>query len=203
MWVIFRKSDGAVVGSSADTEIDIGKDKALQEVVANLVDGKNPNDFDAFEVKDRQKLSRLAERATRKQAKVRARGANLELVDDETETASLTVTTNATQFHPVDRVPLIPADGQSFLVVTLQKVDAEGKPLTRKTKDNEVIWLRADQGTLREDKDQNPQEIRSVTLASGTAKFRIYAGTAKRLATVQMLTPSPDFANGGVQVELI
>ncbi|HYU34423.1 MAG TPA: hypothetical protein VEW48_19910 [Thermoanaerobaculia bacterium] len=204
MWVVFRKSDGAVVGSTADSAIAVAKESALQEVIANLADAKNPNDFDAIEVKDREKLSRLAERATRRQAKVQtSKAGNLELVDDLAEPAVLAVSTNATQFHPIDKVPLIPGDGQSFLVVTLQKVDTSGKPMNRKTKDNEVIWLRTTNGSLREDKDQNPQEIRSLTLAAGTASFRIYSEPAKRLATVQMLTANPDLTISGLQVEFI
>jgi hypothetical protein len=204
MWVVFRKSDGAVVGASADSEVDIEKDKALQEVVANLVDGGSPAQYDAVQVKDRTKVVSLTERAHRGKAKVRpGKGGELDFVDDTPEESLLTVATNASQLHPVDKVPLIPADGKAFLVVTLQKADSQGKPTTRKTKDNEVIWLRINHGSLREDKDENPQEIRSVTLASGTARFRIYSENAKRLARVEMLSENPDLRIGGLQVEFI
>jgi hypothetical protein len=203
MWVVFRKSDGAVVGATAESEIDVGKDKALQEVVANLIGGPKADDFDAVQVKDKDKASRLAENATRGRAKVQSKGGALNLVEETPEEAHLAATTNATQFHPVDKVPLIPADGQAFLVVTLQKIDPQGKPLTRKTKDNEVIWLRTNHGSLREDKDESRQEIRSVTLASGTARFRVYSENAKRLARVEMLSENPDLRIGGLQVEFI
>ncbi|MFL6200300.1 MAG: hypothetical protein ACJ76J_14055 [Thermoanaerobaculia bacterium] len=204
MWVVFRKSDGAVVGASADSEVDIEKDKALKEVVANLVDGGSPEQFDAVQVKDRQKVLSVTERALRGKAKVQpGKGGELEVVDNTPEESLLTVATNASQFHPVDKVALIPADGKAFLVVTLQKIDSQGKPMTRKTKDNEVIWLRINHGSLREDKDDNPQEIRSVTLASGTARFRIFSENAKRLARVEMLSENPDLRLGGLQVEFI
>ena len=203
MWVVFRKSDGAVVGASADSEVDVEKDKALQEIVANLVEGGSPAQYDAIQVKDRKKVVNLAERAFRGHAKVQpGKGGELDVTDETPEESLLTATTNATQFHPVDGVPLIPGDGQAFLAVTLQKTDSQGKPLTRKTKDNDVIWLRTDQGTLREDKDP-PQEIRSVTLASGTAKFRVYSANAKRLATVEMLSQNPQLRTGGLRVEFI
>ena len=206
MWVIFRKSDNEVVGLSADSEIDLDKEKALQEVVAGLIDVKDPNDYDAFQAKGRDAVLSIQEKLSRPRGKAKVQtakgGSDLEVVGEAAgESGTVQVTTNATQFHPVDNVPLIPGDGQSFLVVTLQKSDDGGKPLIRKTKDNDVIWLRTNQGTLREDKDQNPAEIRSVTLGSGTAKFRLYSAPAKRLATVQMLTANPDLRLPGLQVE--
>ncbi|HET9226016.1 MAG TPA: hypothetical protein VFR31_05075 [Thermoanaerobaculia bacterium] len=208
MWVIFRKSDNEVVGLSADSEIDLDKDVALQEVVSGLVDVKDPKDYDAFQVKGHDKTAAIREKLVRPtigKTKVqpgKGGDTDLEVVGESVaERGGIAVTTNATQFHPVDGVPLIPGDGQSFLLVTLQKSDDGGKPLVRKTKDNDVIWLRIDQGRLLEDKDQNPQEIRSVTLVAGTAKFRIQSAAAKRLATVQMLTANPELRVGGLRVE--
>jgi hypothetical protein len=208
MWVIFRKSDNEVIGLSADSEIDLDKDAALQEVVRGLAGSTDPNDYDAFQVKGRDKVAQVKAQLFQPHGRAKVQpakgGTDLEVVQDsEFESGTILVTTDATQLHPVDNVPLIPGDGTSFLVVTLQKVDDQGKPLTRKTKDKDVIWLRINHGTLRPDVEEAElqPEIRSVTLVAGTAKFRIYSENAKRLATVQMLTANPELRFGGVQVE--
>lgn len=202
MWAIFQKSDGKIVGFSVDAEVEVDKDQALKEAVQGLVGSKNVNDYDAFQVKDREKIRNVARSASRGMARVRTTGGGKQdVVDDSPDSASLVITTNAEQFHPVDNVPLIPGDGTSFLVVTLQKVNDQGQPLTRKTVDNDVIWLRTDHGRLFPDVEDRAQEIRSVTLVSGTAKFRIYSESAKRLATVQMLSTNPELQAGGVRVE--
>jgi len=204
MWAIFQKSDGKIVSLTADSDIEIDKQQALNEIVPGLVGSKNVSDYDAFQVKDREKIRTVAKSVGRGAARIRTSGGGKQdVVDDSPDTALLVVTTNATQFHPVDNVPLIPGDGTSFLVVTLQKVNEQGQPLTRKTVDNDVIWLRADHGRLFQDTDDRAQEIRSVTLASGTAKFRIQSENAKRLATVQMLSTNTELQAGGVRVEFI
>src|SRR5262245_11064174 len=182
MWAMHQKSDGKIVSRTADSDVEIDKEQALKETVPGLVGSKNVNDYDAFQVKDREKVRDVARVVGRGAARIRTTsGGKQDVVDDAPDSSALVVSTNATQFHPVDNVPLIPGDGTSFLVVTLQKVNDQGQPLTRKTVDNDVIWLRIDHGRLLQD-DDRAQEIRSVTLASGTAKFRIQSTNAKRLA---------------------
>lgn len=217
MWVVFRKSDKQVVGSSVDAGVDLTKEDALNGVVEGLIDRLEPSEYDAVEVNDPVGLAVLARALSRGTAKVKElTEGKLDVADESPEGSFLTVTTNATQFHPVDRVPLIPADGTSFLVITLQKVSLQGTPLTRQTIDNEVIWLRTICGSLREDTTapagggkqeisdtEGPREIRSVTLASGTARFRLYSETAKRLATVEMLSANHEMRLGGLRVEFI
>lgn len=209
MWVIYRKSDNSVVGVSADSDVDLDKNTALQEVVRGLVDAGDPNSFDAFQVKGRDKVAKVQEKLTRLRGRNKVQptkdGGDFDVVDDSTaaEAGAVLVTTNATQTHPVDKVPLIPGDGRSFLVVTLQKIDDQGKATNRKAKDNDVIWLRTTHGTLRADTDTDTGEIRSVTLESGTAKFRVYSENAKRLATIEMLTANPELRFGGLRVEFI
>lgn len=203
MWAIFQKSDGKIVSFSADAEVEIDKEKALKEAVQGLAGSKNVNDYDAFQVQDREKIRSLARSVGRGAVKVKTgAGGKLDLEDDSPDRASLLITTNAQQFHPVDSVPLIPADGSSFLVVTLQKVNEQGQPLNRPSVDNDVIWLRIDHGTLRDD-SEIPQSIRSVTLANGTARFRVYSEAARRLATIQMLSANRELQAGGLRVEFI
>lgn len=204
MWVIFQKSDGRIVSASADSEVEMSKEAALKEVVQGLTGSRNVSDYDAILVKDREQFRNMTRAVSRGDARVRT--SNLtgkqDLVDDSPDTSSLVITTNAEQFHPVDNVPLIPADGRSFLIVNLQKVSDKGEALVRKTVDTDVIWLRINHGTLR-DNTQDPQPIRSVKLVSGAASFRVFSGTERRLATVQMLSSNPELQTGGLQVEFI
>jgi hypothetical protein len=131
------------------------------------------------------------------------------LEDDATE-VFLSVTVEGAQgTHPVDKVPLLQANPSSFVTIKLQKLDAKGKPLTRKTLDKDVLWLRTDHGFLRADPAAGgatfspgtmPPDVRSVTLGSGTASFRLYAEPVQRLATVQILSTNPGL-NAAVRVE--
>ncbi len=204
MWVIFRISNREVVGSTVDGGIEITKEEALKDVVGGLIGSPDIREFDAVEVKEGERQSNL----TRAVGEGRARltdlgGGKLTVEDDSAEAAIVRVTTNAKEFHPVDGVPLLPGDGRAFLVVTLQKVNQEdGAPMSRTGQDSEVIWLRPSHGTVREDIEQGT-EIRSVKLVKGTARFRFYSETAKRLASVQMISDSSNLILGGLQVEFV
>lgn len=201
MWVIYRKSDKRVVGASADASIDLEKEQALQEVVSGLVGSPSLSEFDALLVSDRVKAVELLQALARGQAIVEEdRNGELSVVEDVPSLSHLVAAVEAAALHPVDGVPLIPGDGTSFAVVTVKKVNDQGEALARK-KDNDVIWLRTDQGSLREDQDGDPQEIRSVKLASGAASFRLYSATAKRLATVYLLSANPNLRGTSFQVE--
>ena len=70
MWVVFRKSDGTVVGASADSDTDIKKETALAEIFAGLEKPGNPEDYDAFQVKERGTLQSWAESAGRGMVRV-------------------------------------------------------------------------------------------------------------------------------------
>jgi hypothetical protein len=98
----------------------------------------------------------------------------------------------------VDGAALIPADGKSFVTIRLSKMDSQGKPLARK-KDGDTLWLRTDQGTLRDEGGE--KEIRSIKLSSGKAVFRLYSAKAKRLATVHVFNADPYLRDTAVRVE--
>src|SRR5436309_2443274 len=70
MWVIYQKSDRKVVGLSADSDIELDKDKAFQEVVKGLNGSPDPSLFDAFQVKERGKGHDLARALARGTLKV-------------------------------------------------------------------------------------------------------------------------------------
>jgi len=226
MWVVFRKSDGTVVGTSSDSEIDIEKEKALAEVVSGLQAPLPLIDYDAAQITTRGTLESLGESAARGLMKVvpdKTGGMDLfEKPAAVSGPSEVVVTTSATEFHPVDSVPLLRGDGQSFLVVTLQKVSQvvdtsvasktveaamaiiggiESPPPDGGDKEaDDEIWLRPSHGSVREDNDTRT-EIRSVKLVNGTARFRFYSDTAKRLANVQMLSANPNLILDVLRVE--
>ena len=201
MWVVYRKSDGAVIAKTRSPQVN--PQAMLEEVVRGLADSPPITGFDVVFTKEGDTVSQMSRPGRRQQLAVRIKtDGTAQIVDETPDESFLQVTTNATQFHPVDEVPLIPADGGSFLVVTLQKLNEEREAVTRKTVDTETIWLRTDHGTLREHAE-DPQDIRSVKLASGAASFRIYAGNERRLATVHMLSTNPNLQFGSLQVEFI
>lgn len=222
MWVVYRKSDGTVVGTSADSEIDIEKEKALAEVIAGRENLGNPEDYDAYQIKEQGSLESWGESAARGLVKVTPNTTGgMDLVEQpatEIGPSEVVVTTSAKEFHPVDNVPLLPGDGESFLVVTLQVFRDTGetslKPLgdgammapiggeEEPTEDN-VIWLRPSHGSIREDNDTTREEIRSVTLVDGVARFRFYSEPAKRLTTIQMLSSNPNLVIDSLLVEFI
>lgn len=199
MWVVYRKSDGAVIARTRSEKVDAHA--MLEEVARGQVGSPSLTDFAIVHTKDGEAVTQMGRPGRRQELAVRIKtDGTAQIVDETPDESFLQVTTNATQLHPVDNVPLIPADGSSFLVVTLQKLDEEGQAVSRKTVDNETIWLRTDHGTLREN-TEDAKDIRSIKLVSGTASFRIYSGTERRLATVQMLSTNPDLQAAGVQVE--
>lgn len=220
MWVVFRKSDGVVVGASADSELDIDKKQALEEVVSGLVQHGSFEDYDAFQVKERGTLETWGENVARGMVSVQpTQSGEMSLTVQQPAGGSgpslVTVSTDATDFHPVDNVPLLPGDGESFLLVTLEKVVQDGAetslapsgegalraPIGGAEGEDNVIWLRPSHGSIREDNDTTRQEIRSVTLVNGKARFRFYSEPAKRLAGVQMLSANPNLVVGSLLVE--
>lgn len=222
MWVVFRKSDRMVVGTSADSELDIDKKQALEEVVSGLLQPGSFEDYDAFQVKERGALGTLGENLARGMVSAQpTQSGEMSLAVQQPAEGSgpsiVTVSTNATDFHPVDNVPLLPGDGESFLRVTLQRAsqggggntslafrgeDAMQAPIgAEEEREDNVIWLRPSHGSIREDNDTTRQEIRSVTLVDGKATFRFYSEPVKRLAGVQMLSANPNLVLDSLLVE--
>lgn len=204
MWVVFRKSDGTVVGTTADAEIDMEKEKALAEVLAGREGLGDPKEYEAYQVKERGTLGTFAEGAARGRARVAPTqfgGMNI-IVEKAPSPTLIEVTVDATDLHPVDNVPLAPADVGSFVVITLQATDEQGKALAGAAEGVE-IWLRASYGILRAHTDERPQDIRMVKLEGGTASFRLYSEGVRRLAVVQMLSANPDLILPGLQIEFI
>lgn len=204
MWVIYRKSDKKVVGTSADSEHDLGKKEALEEVLRGLADAGKADDYEALQVKDRDKARDFLLKAARGQGRLVEAQGSIEIAEEggmEQSRLNLTVEPT-TGSHPVDQVPLVTA-GEP-VTIRLAKVDQQGKALGRAA-DKETLWLRTNFGTLRADvAGAGPsQEIRSVTLSNGKASFKLFPeGTQKRLATVQILSTEASLS-ATVRVEFI
>ncbi|KYC43646.1 hypothetical protein WA1_00280 [Scytonema hofmannii PCC 7110] len=114
------------------------------------------------------------------------------------EITQLQVTSDAKDFHKVDGIPEIPADGTSFTTITIQKADIQGNPLTT-TKDNDEIFLRTDAGIIKDEKGS--QQIRRLELQQGKAAFRLYSEERKRVAKVQVMCADPDVMNTSIHIE--
>jgi hypothetical protein len=203
MWIVFQKSDHQVIGSTADSDQDPEKAAAIDEVVRNLAKPPAAATLDAIQVKDRSKAQELLHGIGRGRVTIVESGGKLDVLSKAPDTSILIASAETKDVHPVDKIPLIPGDGKSFLRITVAKTDSQGAARTSKTDDTDLLWLRTTNGSLREDtaSDSLPQEIRSIRLAAGTATFRLYSEPAKRLATVQILCQGQSPSDTMLRVE--
>ncbi len=116
------------------------------------------------------------------------------------EFARLGLMSDANDFHVVDGIPEIPADGESFTTITIQKMTDEGKQLTR-VKDDEEIFLRTNAGMIKDEKGY--KEIRSMGLKNGKGIFRLYSEDRKRVATVEVISADPFLIDASIKIEFI
>lgn len=212
MWVVYRKADKAIVGTTPVGGQEANKDAAIAMIVQGLTSPGKVDEYDALQVKEQEKALKILDALMSRTAKVTENKGLMDVVEDDATEVFLSVTVEGAQgTHPVDQVPLLSANPSSFVTIKLQKLDAKGKPLTRKTVDKDVLWLRTDYGFLRSDPASGgtivspgtmPPDVRSVTFSSGAASFRLYAETVQRLATVQILSTTPSL-NAAVQVEFV
>ena len=114
------------------------------------------------------------------------------------EMAALALSTDAKDFHKVDGIAEIPADGNSFATVFVEKMDLTGKPLNR-VKDSDELFIRTNAGVVKDAQGKN--DIRSVKLSKGKASFRLYSENLKRLATVQLISANPFLENASISIE--
>jgi hypothetical protein len=111
----------------------------------------------------------------------------------------LRLSSDAPDRHVVDGIGEIPADGESSATMTIEKVDAAGKPLTRRS-DNDEVFLRSTGGTITD--AEKDKRIRSVRLKAGRASFRLVAEPVPRLVTVSALGVGA-VAPAEVQIEFV
>lgn len=199
MWVVFQKKERKIVGFTAEGAEDLEKDLALQEVVSGLVKPGDISEYNGIQVTDRTKAAEYLEAFPDKLV-IKGTLAKPQITIRDPETFSLYITTDAKDVHPVDGIPEIAADGESFATITIQKIDDRYKP-QRGKKGADQIYLRTNHGILRDDKGK--KDINSIKLKDGKAVFRLVSEKVKRVATIQMLSTNHELPDASYRIEFI
>lgn len=199
MWIIYLKADKKIVGLSPDSEMDLDKKAILKETIQGLVKPGKPEEYDAIQVKEKEKAIEYMAAFPDKLA-LTGEGANLKPVIREPECFSLYVTVDAPDKSPVDGIPEIRADGQSSTLITVQKVDERNKP-QKGASDNNQLYLRADHGVIKD--AAGKKAISSIALKKGAVQFRLFSSSEKRVATIQVLSADLQLKGSTFQVEFI
>jgi len=200
MWVIYLKKDRKIVGLSADCEIDLPKESAIEEVVKGLINPEPLSKYEALQVRDREQARALLH-APREFVVLRevAKG-NWQAAIEEPKRSFLLLNCDAPDVHPVDGIPEIKADGQAFTTITVQKSDEQGVLLQGKG-DTDQLYLRTDYGTLFS--ADGKTEINSIKLKKGQAAFRLVSEKARRIATVQVFNADTYVLDRTIRIEFI
>src|SRR6266545_6788193 len=114
--------------------------------------------------------------------------------------AQLCLTSDAPDQHIVDGVGEIPADGTSFCTITVEAVALDGTPLTGQAQQGEV-FLRTTGGILLDAAGEN--RIRSVTLKSGRAAFRLVSEASPKVVTVSAFSQGLALLKAEMQIEFV
>lgn len=200
MWVVFRKSDKEVVATSAHARKDRPKQVAIREAVGGRVKRGPVGNFDAVQVRDDAEARAILRSFHSGGVVIAAtKDGSLKPEVRSPEAFRLIVETDVSERHPVDGIPLIPADGTSAATVQVKKIHRDGKAAGRR-QDNDELWLRTDQGELVDDRGE---PVRSLRLARGQASFRLRSGNARRLATVQVLSADPNVDDAALRIEFV
>jgi hypothetical protein len=112
--------------------------------------------------------------------------------DARPELASLRLSADAPNAHPLDGVGELPADGSATCTITIEKLDASGDRLSGVGHGDEV-FIRTTGGTLM---TAGGKRLRSVRLRSGKASFQLMAADRPGLVAVHA------FAEGMQAAEL-
>ena len=114
MWVIYHNETRQVVGMSADSELELEKDYALEEVVRGLVHAEAVDRYDALQVRDRTHAKAVFGTPLEWLVLREAPHGGLHLAIEAPKRSSLRLRCDAPDVHPVDGMPEIRADGVSF-----------------------------------------------------------------------------------------
>jgi hypothetical protein len=200
MYVIYQKKDRKIVGMSSDCEVELDKGFALEEVVKGLVTPAPLSEYDAIQVSDREQARALLNVPREWLVLREAPKGKLQVVAEEPRRPFLLLGCDAPDVHPVDGIPEISADGESFTTITVQKIDERGE-LQQGEKDNDLLYLRTDYGTLFN--AEGKQEITSIKLRKGKAAFRLVSEKARRVATVRVFNADANLQDGSIRIEFI
>jgi hypothetical protein len=114
--------------------------------------------------------------------------------------ARLRLTSDAPDQHIVDGIGEIPADGTSSCTMTVEAVGADDVPVSGEPQQDE-IFLRTTGGVLMDAASDN--RIRSVTLRSGRAAFRLVSEASPKVITVSAFARTPMLIKGEIQIEFV
>jgi hypothetical protein len=114
--------------------------------------------------------------------------------------ALLGLTSDAPDRHVVDGIGEVVADGASYCTITVQKMDMNGVAVSGSEHEDE-LFLRTTGGVIMDDK--GGQRIRSLTLRSGRAAFRLVSESSSKTVTVSVFSRDPLLSKAEIQVEFI
>lgn len=97
------------------------------------------------------------------------------------EATRLVLSADAPDRHAVDGVGEIPADGQSYCTITVEKIRADEERAAGEEAATEV-FLRTTGGVIMDSRGR--RHIRSVRLRRGRARFRLVSDAQPRLVVV-------------------
>jgi hypothetical protein len=200
MWVIYHRENRKIVGLSADCELELDKDFALEEVVRGLANAEAMDKYDALQVSDRAQARVLISTSPNRMVLREMPRGRLQVAIEEPKLSLLLLSCDAPDVHPADGVPEIRADGTSFTTITVQKADEGGQP-KQGNGDNDLLYLRTDYGTLFN--ADGKEEITSIKLRRGQAAFRLVSENARRVATVQVFNADANLQDRTIRIEFI
>jgi hypothetical protein len=200
MWIVYEKKDRKIVGMSADCETDLDKKSALEEVVKGLVNPLLLSKYEAVQVTDREHARTLLNAPRESLALRESSKGKMQIAIEEPRKSFLMLSSDAPDVHPADGVPEIKADGESFTMIAVQKIDERGQPLQSKN-DNDQLYLRTDYGSLFS--ADGKEEINSIMLKKGQASFRLVSEKARRVATIQVFNADAGLLDSTIRIEFI
>jgi hypothetical protein len=187
VWVVYQKGTKKIVGLTPNTDLDVEKEKAVNEIVDGLLVKTAVHEYDAILVQEKDKAADYMAAFPDKLILTEGTG-GLRVTIREPESFSLHVTSDAPEKHPVDQIPMIPGDGTSYTTITIQKID-ERKVPQRGEAQNDTLYLRTNHGVIRD--VQGDTELGSVQLKNGKASIRLFSEPIKRVATVRIMSTDP------------
>src|SRR5262245_1189801 len=127
MWIIYQSKSLAIVGLTGHGPRELSRDKALRGVLA-AQPGAVISQYGALLIEDDERVAEIVaaypDRVSLEEGPDEPR-----ILIREKREFHLAIEIDAPDVHPVDGIPEITADGKATALVTLQKVDAERKPV--------------------------------------------------------------------------
>jgi hypothetical protein len=114
--------------------------------------------------------------------------------------ASLALTADAPDRHVVDGIAEVVADGTSYCTITIEKLDLNGVAVSGSEHQDE-LFVRTTGGTIMDEK--GARRIRSLTLQSGRAAFRLVSESSPKIVTVSVISRNSLLSRAEIEVEFI